>query len=107
LKDLYLIIETGYEGIESLLYVTKSTKRAKEKLLYYKEKAIKDKIAMRKRFNKDWDKEGHPEFKESEELTEEEKQKLRDFICVQKWNGKEFDCACSDFDLGPSQLMLR
>ena len=107
MKEAYLIIETGYEGIESLLWLTDSQEEAIEKVKEFRERAIEDKIQQRKDMNELWRKENAPGLCESEELTEEEKQHIRDFICVQKWNGKQFACVCGDLGVNPSKLMLR
>jgi len=107
LKEAYLIIETGYEGIESLLWLAETKKEAIEKVKKYREKTVEEKIQQRKDMNELWRKENKPELCESEELTDEEKQNLRDFICVQKWNGKQFACVCGELDVRPSKLMLR
>ena len=107
MKEAYLIIETGYEGIESLLWLTETKEAAIEKVKEFREKAITDKIQQRKDMNKFWRKENKPKLCEPEELTDEEKQNLQDFICVQKWNGKKFACVCGDLGVKPSKLMLR
>ena len=107
MKEAYLIIETGYEGIESLLWLAETKKEAIEKVKKYREKTVEEKIQQRKDMNELWRKENKPELCESEELTDEEKQNLRDFICVQKWNGKQFACVCGELDVRPSKLMLR
>jgi hypothetical protein len=107
MKETYLIIETGCEGIESLLWLAETKEEAIEKVKDYREKIIEEKIQHRKKMNEWWRKENSPELCESEELTDEEKQNLRDFICVQKWNGKRFACACGELHVNPSKLMLR
>lgn len=107
LKEAFLIIETGYEGIESLLWLAETKEEAIEKVKEYREKAIEEKIQHQKDMNEHCRKENKPEFCKSEELTDEEKQDIRDFICVQKWNGKRFACVCGELDVRPSKPMLR
>src|SRR4030042_162917 len=67
-----------------------------KKVKEFREKVITDKIQQRKDMNKFWRKENKPKSCEPEELTDEEKQNLQDFICVQKWDGKKFACVCGD-----------
>lgn len=107
MTEIYVIIETGYEGIEALLYATTDKNQITEKVKQLRKKAIQEKIRLRKEMSKHWREEGHPELCEPESLTDEEKQNIEDFICVQKWNGKKFDCVCQEFDVSPSKLMLR
>lgn len=107
MKDVYLLIETGYEGIERLCYVTKSPKIAIVQKKKFQEEAIKKKIERNKDANKYWKKEGKRMFLEPETLTEEQKQSIRNFFCIQKWNGKDFECACKELKVEPSEMMLR
>lgn len=107
MKEAYLIIETGYEDIESLLWLADSKEEAIGKVKEFREKAIEKEIQDRKDLNEMWRKQNKPEFLKSEALSNEEKQNLQDFICVQKWNGKQFACVCGKLGVNPSKLMLR
>ena len=105
-KYVYIIIETGYEGIENLCYLTESPMDVVEQIQRIREQAIVDQIEFNKELNK-INAENDFDWKEPERLTKREKQQIRDFYCVQKWDGKEFSCACDELGVNPSKLMLR
>lgn len=88
----YLLIETGYEGIESLCWLTDDPVEVKEQFTQFSEKKVK--------YLKDL-------FKDSDLPIHRTPQQIKDFFCVQKWNGKAFKCVCEEIGTKPSKLMLR
>jgi hypothetical protein len=98
---IYLIIETGYEGIEALCHLTDDVDEAKAT-----KKREEDRVVEERKSFLVHDR----EIGMSKAYIEEQESRLgeaRDFICVQKWDGKSFDCACGDLGVSPSKLMLR
>jgi len=95
-KCPYLIIKTGYEGIEELCYLTADKDEVKQKFEELVLKEVEEYEELKKLAKQ-----------EGFTLSSKSEQEIRDFFCVQKWNGREFKCACGDFDLAPSKLMLR
>lgn len=92
---VYLIIETGYEGIEQLCYLTDS----REEAVAYKAKAIEEKRREQEEIAEMLRKEGLDPHEGSRDVA--------DFFCIQKWDGKEFSCACGDLGVAPSKPMFR
>lgn len=99
MKEAYLIIKTGYEGIEQLAFLTEDLKKATKKMEYFHHKI--DEI---ERDVDGWRDENN--FI----AVRHEKQKKKDWYCLQKWNGREFDCVCKATlspDYRPNRMMLR
>jgi len=92
MKDIFLVIETGYEGIEQLCWLTDSPKEAIKKLKFFRRKEWK----KRKRIYK-----GRPK------ILQPKRRYVWDFFCIQKWDGKEFKCVCSELGVSPSEPMFR
>lgn len=97
---MYLIIKTGWEGIEDLLWLTDSPEEAISKAIEAKTTAIKELIDMA------YTLEDEDDFV-VEEISQEDIQRAKDFICIQKWNGSRFICACEELGIGPSKKMFR
>ena len=89
----YLIIKTGYEGIEELCWLGEDQEQAIAKVKELREKVVTD---FKELFKDD------PDM-----LNEERLQNEADFICVQEWNGVGFNCVCSRLRVSPSKPMLR
>jgi len=98
-KEIFLLIETGYEGIQQLCWLSED----KEEILKKRDVFINDKIKQKEEDNKIL-KQEIPDFEPS---PVRERQYYADFFCVQKWDGKEFSCACGELKVNPSKLMLR
>lgn len=98
---VYLIIETSYEGIETLCYLTDDVDEAKAIKKREEDRVVDE----RKKFLAHDREIGMSEtwLKETESRLEE----VRDFICIQIWDGKEFSCACGELGVNPSKMMLR
>ena len=95
-QELYLLIKTGYEGIEELCYLSDSSSTILEK----RKEFITKNLVEEKELWKD----------ECTELREEmvsSEQEVADFFCVQHWDGEKFACVCSKLGVSPSKLMLR
>lgn len=107
MKEAYLIIKTGFEGIEKLCYLTKNKEEAIRNFKRIKEEEIKEIEKDRKVMNEYWRKEKKLEMIKEEKLTQEEIQKIEDFFCIQKWDGKEFSCACEELGVPPSEPKWR
>lgn len=95
----FLLIETGYEGIEQLCWLSSD----KEEILRKREEFINAKIKQKEEDNKLL-KQEMPDF---EPFPVRERQYYADFFCIQKWDGKEFSCDCGELDVKPSKIMLR
>jgi len=102
----FLIVETGFEGINEILYFTEDAVEVVKKIEEYRTKKVEDEIKMNKELNKDCEREGS-ELRWPTELAPEQEQSLKDFICVMAWNGKKFKCVCSKLGVKPSQTMWR
>lgn len=87
MKDVYLIMKVGCEGIEELNYLTDDSKDAKKKL-----RKLRKEMMDEKRKTK-------AEDRKKGELLDRRFYEFiynTDLYCVQKWDGKEFKCACQD-----------
>lgn len=83
-KVYYLLIKTGYEGIDDIIYLSDNAKEITKKRIEI----------IRKRYD----------VFARESYTEE---CFAEFFCVQKWDGKEFKCCCAELGVEPSKMMLR
>lgn len=97
---IYLVIKTGYEGIEELNWLTSNPQEAIQKAMLMKIASVKELVDMAYCFEEE-------DELVLEEITEKDIQRAKDFICIQKWTGSEFICACSELNMKPSQSMLR
>ena len=97
MKEAYLIIQTGYEGIEQLNYLTSLPTLAIKRL-----EQIYEEIDNNSERDPDGWREENNFIAKRHQI-----QKDKDFYCIQKWNGKKFDCACHLLGVEPSKLMLR
>lgn len=97
---MYLVIKTGYEGIEDLYWLTSDSNEAIRKMKELQIKEVKELIDMADVFENE-------EGATIEEITDEMIQHTKDFICIQKWDGNKFYCACSELGVKPSKMMLR
>jgi hypothetical protein len=93
---MYLLIETGDEGIEDLCYLSDSSVVILDK----RKEFIAKKISLEAEL---WKNES-PEFREERMPSEE---RISDYFCVQQWDGEKFNCACSKLGVSPSSQMLR
>lgn len=107
MKEAYLIIETGYEGIQTLCYLTLDKTDAVFKLKEFQDKKVEAERKLQKEMNEHWIKEGRPELVDKTRFTKRRIQHIKDFFCVQKWNGEKFKCVCKELGVAPSKLMLR
>ena len=97
MRKAYLIIETGFEGIEELCYLTDIPAKAVKRL-----RKIHQKI--------DDESERDPEsWREQNNFIANlhRIQDKKDFYCIQRWNGQTFECACNELGIETSKLMLR
>jgi hypothetical protein len=97
MREAYLIIQTGYEGIESLDFLTTKSALAIQKLGH-----IHEKIENDNERDPEWCLDENNFIAKLHSI-----QGKKDFYCIQKWNGKKFDCVCSKLGISPSTLMLR
>ena len=88
----YLVIETGYEGIEKLCWLTENREYAISK----REEFINKKVERDKELWKDY-----PEHRLKS------RQEIANFFCIQEWTGKEFQCVCKELGVKVTKLMLR
>lgn len=93
---MYLLIETGHEGIEALC----SLSADKSTILQERKKFIAKKIKSEKEL---WKNE-RPALKRKMMPS---KRAVADFFCVQHWDGEKFECVCAKLNVKPSRLMLR
>lgn len=105
MESLYLIIECGHEGIESILFPTQDPEEAKEKVIFLRKSIIEAK-AKRHSFGEDkW-----KEMMNADEITWEEYERgeygKADSYCAQKWNGQKFVCCCPELGVEPSEPWL-
>jgi len=98
MKEAYLIIKTGCEGIEELCFLTSLPKEAIEKTMELKRTILEEKEKAKIRDRKD----GFSNHESFYDFIYNP-----DFYCVQKWDGEKFKCACSELGVKPSKLMLR
>lgn len=98
-KEKFLLIETGYEGIQNLCWLSED----KDEILKKREEFIDKKIEDKKELNKLL-LEDTPDYPIREPYP---RQHYADFFCVQKWDGKKFSCVCNELEVNPSKLMLR
>jgi len=98
--EAYLVIETGYEGIESLCWLTVN----KEEAITKREEMIDKKFQERKEMWEEWNKD--PELKEINHPMKK-REDIADFFCIQKWDGEEFDCVCRELGVKVSKPMFR
>ena len=96
----YLIIETGYEGIESLCWLTES----KEEAISKREEFIDKKMEEDREMWEEWQK--NPELAEIDRPLKK-REDVANFFCIQEWNGKEFECVCRDLGVKITKLMFR
>ena len=106
---VYLIIKTGYEGIEDICYCSHFKFRAKKYLKKAQANEVENEAAQHIELALD---NQFPDNRYATELNNHilrirKEQKIRDFFCVQKWSGKAFECVCQELDVSPSKLMLR
>lgn len=91
MNEPFLIIKVGFEGIDKLAWLTGNPDDA----IKEREKAIKREIAQA---NKDCKK-----TKVRRIFTDKE---ISDRFCIQKWNGKKFNCVCKDLGLKVHEEMF-
>jgi len=84
INEPFLIIKVGFEGIDKLAWLAGNPDEA----IKEREKAIKRDIAQA---NKDC-----KITKTKRVFTDKE---ISDRYCIQKWNGKKFNCVCKDLGL--------
>ena len=116
MKELYVIVRCGYEGIEKLVYPTLSQDDAVNKIKELRKNitdAIEHKNKVLEEFgtgideNLDtiWDK-----MLFDKKITYEEYENSNhinpDSYCIRKWSGNEFYCACKELDVEPSEPWL-
>jgi hypothetical protein len=84
---MYIVIKTGYEGIEEMCYLSDDKTTIVQKM----RDIIEDGWMEEERDDPGW-------FS---------KQEYADFYCIQKWDGERFDCACAELGVESSKEMLR
>ena len=99
---MYLVINTGYEGIEELYWLTNDSQEAVNKKKELEIVSIKNLIDGAYKFEDE-----ETDSFIIEEITDNDIQRVRDLICIQKWTGDKFVCACAELGVEPSQRMLR
>ncbi len=97
MKDVYLLILTSYDGIEKLCELTTSRKTA----VGLKSRWMR---AYKARLRRDIQRNPEDDFWKGLLVDAEKK---RDFLCVQKWDGRSWKCVCSDLRVPPSKRMFR
>ena len=114
MEEQFLIIKCGHEGIEKLCYLTINPKDVKDKILSLR-KDIQDNRDKVKEFDIDpdcdeWEvKEKIGELYVNEKISQEVYTSFYDNpdqYCVQKWNGKEFECCCKELGVEASETWL-
>ena len=114
MKEQFLIIKCGYEGIEDLCYLTNDSKDVIYKILSLR-KDIQDNRDKVKDFDIDLDGDEWEVKEKISELYVDEKISYEvyssfsdnpDQYCVQKWNGKEFNCCCKELGVEASETWL-
>jgi hypothetical protein len=99
---MYLVIRTGYEGIEELNWLTSDPGEAINKAKLLQIVCVKELIDHAYKFDDD-----DSDEIIIEEISEKEIQHAKDFVCIQKWTGDEFICACAELGISPSESMFR
>ena len=89
---MYLIIQTGYEGIEKLCWLTDK----KEESLTKREEFIDKEVRHQKDMWQDF-----PDYRIKT------RQEIADFFCIQQWKNNRFDCVCKEVGVKINKLMLR
>jgi len=99
---MYLVIRTGYEGIEELNWLTSDPMEAIKKAKLLQMVCVKELVDLA--YNP-------ADFEDDDtyldKLTDEKIQHTKDFVCVQKWTGEKFVCACAELGINPSKRMFR
>lgn len=96
----YLVVKTGYEGIEELAYLTGDPKIAVKKLKELRKKDYEEQKKLEKEWNKDLPKEDRDSYSYT-------RQHVYNFWCIQEWDGKSFKCICRKLGIPPTEMMLR
>jgi hypothetical protein len=100
IRPFYLVIRTGHEGIQDLCYLTDDPDEAVRKKASYARGEMLRRIRIAKEIAKE-----HKEF--PYEKGRHKYEDYKDMMCIQEWDGKKFECACSKLDDPPSEMMLR
>lgn len=116
-KELYILIQCGYEGIDTLVCPLYSAEEAIKKITEKRE-FVNQQIARRKEVAKrmlddeeSWeDNEEWSEMMKREEITYDEWEAGLlidpDAYCIYKWDGKRFSCVCDELKVNPSKTWL-
>lgn len=103
--EIFVVIECGYEGIENLSYATTDSKLAVERTKSLRAEILAAKEHKKKvleEFGDEEDENCHDAWTRmylSGELDHKEhdlEYKDPDSICLQKWDGNKFSCACTE-----------
>lgn len=115
MMEIYVVIKAGEEGIEGLLYADVDETKAVEQVKKLRQHIIHDK-AKRESILSKFDKcESHEDDEWDHMLSRGDiewdeysngKYENPDSICIQKWDGKEFNCVCPNLDVAPSTTWL-
>lgn len=109
-SEIYLVIKTGYEGIEELCFGTLDEQKAVGKIKELKNKVQKyiDELEELKKNNpnKNCSEINDIMYDKYDDFSTVNKP---DFYCIQKFDNdkQEFICVCSLLEVSPSKLMLR
>lgn len=116
LKEVFVVIRCGYEGIEKLVFATAYGGDAKSKVLELRNdiiKARKHREEVLKEFGDQEDEDLNTiwermyfDKKISDEEFENSKYREPDSYCVQKWNGNKFSCVCKELGCEPDKSWL-
>lgn len=118
IKEAYLVIEQGYEGIQGLLYLTLNAEEARDKVMELKNSIIKakeHKAKVLEEFGSEQDENYYTEWDrmcivhETIQFEEYDKAEYKnpDDYCVVKWDGTEFSgCRCTEVGCPPSETKI-
>jgi hypothetical protein len=116
LKELYVIVLCGCEGIDSLVYATLDKEDAVNAIKTLKNditKAIEHQNKVFEEFGSEENEQWNTVWDRmyfNKEITNKEHDdacfKDPDAYCIRKWNGIEFSCVCSELGCSPSKPWL-
>ena len=98
MSEIYVVVKTGCEGIDELCYATTDPKEAVRAIKKLRLQILKEKEKAKKRDAKN----GRQLEERLYDFTYDP-----DFYCVQKWDGKKFNCCCKELGVSPSKSMWR
>lgn len=116
LKEVFVVIQCGHEGIENLVYATADGSDAANKVFELRNDIVEARKHMDEvlaefgdqedeNLNNAWDRLLYEDKISSKEY-DNSKYIEPDAYCVQKWDGKVFSCVCKELGCEPEKSWL-